>query len=253
MSIFRLAISIAASIIFCTASFAQTGSKSSVSNFSLNDGWTLQSSAKVSEKGEAIASLSFQPKDWIKATVPTTVVAAQVKSGLLPDPSYGMNIRQYPGVSYPVGANFSNLPMAPDSPYAVSWWYRKEFTLPKDFAGKTVWLNFRGINYRGNIWLNGKQIANSDQVAGAWRTYEFNVTPDVKPGRNVIAAQIWAPTDKSLAITFVDWNPAPPDKNMGLWREVYLQTPPPGPVRCPPDSPKGGFPANKPGHPWVEG
>src|SRR5258705_3376031 len=248
MSIFRLAISIAASIIFCTASFAQTGSKSSVSNFSLNDGWTLQSSAKVSEKGEAIATPAFQPKDWVKATVPATVVAAQVKAGLLPDPLFGMNLRQYPGVSYPVGGNFSNLPMPADSPYAVSWWYRKEFTLPKDFAGKTVWLNFRGINYRGNIWLNGKQIANSDQVAGAWRTYEFNVTPDVKPGPNVIAAQIWAPTDKSLAITFVDWNPAPPDKNMGLWRDVYLRASGPVALRYPAVVSKVDSPANNAAH-----
>src|ERR1700704_3605671 len=115
MRIFRLLISILVSIIFCTVSFAQTSSKSSVSKFSLNDGWALQSSAKVSEKGEAIASPSFQPKDWIKATVPTTVVAAQVKSGLLPEPFDGMNLRQYPGVAYPIGANFSNLPMPADS------------------------------------------------------------------------------------------------------------------------------------------
>src|SRR5258706_5256453 len=248
MRIFRLLISILVSLIFCTASFAQTASKSSISQLSLNDGWALQSSAKVSDKGEAIASPSFQPKDWIKATVPTTIVAAQVKSGLLPDPSYGMNIRQYPGTSYPVGANFSNLPMPPDSPYAVSWWYRKEFALPKDFAGKTVWLNFRGINYRGNIWLNGKQIADSDQVADAWRTYEFNVTADVMPGANVVAAQIWAPTDKSLAITFVDWNPAPPDKNMGLWRDVYLRASGPVALRYPAVVSKVDSPSKKPAH-----
>jgi exo-1,4-beta-D-glucosaminidase len=228
----RLLVSILVPAFLCITGFAQ-GSKSADPKFSLNEGWALQSSAKVSEKGEAIASPSFQPKDWIKANVPTTVVAAQVKSGALPDPFDGMNLRQYPGVSYPIGANFSNLPMPADSPYAVSWWYRKEFTLPKDFAGKTVWLNFRGINYRGNIWLNGKQIASSDQVAGAWRTYEFNVTSAVKPGENVVAAQIWAPTDASLAITFVDWNPAPPDKNMGLWRDVYLKASGPLALRYP--------------------
>ncbi len=235
-------------ILLCMANYAQTGSKSADSKFPLNDGWAVQSSARVPEKGEAIATPSFQPKDWIQATVPTTVVAAQVKSGLLPDPSYGMNLRQYPGVSYPVGGNFSNMPMPPDSPYAVSWWYRKEFTLPKDFAGKTVWLNFRGINYRGNIWLNGKQIANSDQVAGAWRTYEFNVTADVHAGKNVIAAQVWAPTDASLAITFVDWNPAPPDKNMGLWRDVYLSASGPVALRYPAVVSKVDSPANKAAH-----
>ena len=248
MKISRLLTLILVSILLWTAGFAQTGSKSADPKFSLNDGWALQSSAKVSEKGEAIASPSFQPKDWIKANLPTTVVAAQVKSGALPDPFDGMNLRQYPGVSYPIGANFSNLPMPPDSPYAVSWWYRKEFTLPKDFAGKTVWLNFRGINYRGNIWLNGKQIANSDQVAGAWRTYEFNVTSAVKAGANVVAAQIWAPTDASLAITFVDWNPAPPDKNMGLWRDVYLRASGPVALRYPAVVSKVDSPANTAAH-----
>jgi exo-1,4-beta-D-glucosaminidase len=161
------------------------------------------------------------------------VVAAQVKNGSLPDPFFGMNLRQYPGVSYPIGFNFSNVPMPADSPYAVSWWYRKEFTLPNVYSGKSVWLNFRGINYRANIFLNGKQIANSNDVAGAWRTYEFNVTSAVKPGTNVLAVQVWAPTENNLAVTFVDWNPAPPDKNMGLFREVYLTTSGPVALRNP--------------------
>ncbi len=199
----------------------------------LRDGWALQSSAKVAATGETISGGSFKTGDWIQADVPTTVVAAQVKSGLLPDPFFGMNLRQYPGVSYPIGFNFSNVPMPPDSPYAVSWWYRKEFTVPSGVAGKNVWLNFRGINYRANIFLNGKQIANSNEVAGAWRTYEFNVTSSIKTGNNVLAVQVWAPTENSLAITFVDWNPAPPDKNMGLWREAYLTTSGPVALRHP--------------------
>ncbi len=47
---------------------------------------------------------------------------------------------------------------------------------PPSYKGKTIWLKFNGINYRADIWLNGKQIAKSDDVAGAWRTYEFNIT-----------------------------------------------------------------------------
>ncbi len=214
----------------------------------LRDGWALQSSVKVTATGEAISGTAFKAGGWIQANVPTTVVAAQVKSGLLPDPFYAMNLRQYPGVSYPVGFNFSNIPMPPDSPYAVSWWYRKEFTLPTRFAGKTVWLNFVGINYRANIFLNGKQIANSSEVAGAWRTYEFNVTSAVKPGPNVLAVQVWAPTENSLTITFVDWNPAPPDKNMGLWREVYLTASGPVALRYPAVLSKVDSPENKTAH-----
>ena len=206
----------------------------------LAEGWTLQSSSKVEvsakagQEGETISKPGFLTKGWMDVTVPTTVVAAQVKHKILPDPSFGMNLRQYPGMGYPIGGNFSNIPMPSDSPYAASWWYRKTFALPASDKGKIIWLNFRGINYRANIWLNGKQIAKADDVAGAWRTYEFNVTEAAKVGsENVLAVQVMPPSDTDLAITFVDWNPAPPDKNMGLWREVYISTSGPVAVRYP--------------------
>jgi exo-1,4-beta-D-glucosaminidase len=236
-------------LILLAAAAAQPHfSGASATTLSLRDGWTLQTSEKVTGTGEAISSAPFDTRDWIHADVPTTVVAAQVKSGALPDPFYGMNLRQYPGVSYPVGFNFSNVPMPPDSPYASSWWYRTEFNVPNLFAGKTVWLNFGGINYRANIFLNGKQIANSNQVAGAWRTYEFNVTSALKQGTNVLAVQVWAPTENSLAITFVDWNPSPPDKNMGLFRDVYLTTSGPVALRYPAVLSKVDSPGNNAAH-----
>jgi len=232
-------------ILFAGDSPAQKSVSSGSTRLSLRDGWNLQSSAKVDEKGEVISTPHFAPTGWHSATIPTTVVAALVKDKTLPDPFFGMNLRQFPGVTYPVGGNFSNIAMQTDSPYAVSWWYRKQFAAPATFSGKTVWLKFDGINYRANIWLNGKQIANSNDVAGAWRTYEFNVTDAVKPGaENVLAVQVWAPTESDLAITFVDWNPAPPDKNMGLWREVSLATSGPVALRYPTAVSKLNPPAN---------
>jgi exo-1,4-beta-D-glucosaminidase len=222
-------------LLLSSVSFAQQAKLTQTSSkLRLADGWMLQSSSKIDQSGETLSKAGFQPRGWYPVSVPTTVVSALVKHKVLPDPMFGMNLRQFPGVSYPIGANFSNLPMPPDSPYLVSWWYRKTFTLPADYKGKTVWLNFRGINYRANIWLNGKQIAKSDDVAGAWRTYEFNVTGIAKPDlENVLAVQVFAPTEKDLAITFVDWNPAPPDKNMGLWREVFLTVSGPVGLRYP--------------------
>ena len=220
--------------LLAAVAVAQPGNgPASNQRLALREGWSLQTSAKVTSAGEAISSTGFSTRDWIATEVPTTVVGAQVKNGLLPDPFFGTNLRQFPGLSYPIGANFSNLPMPTDSPYTVSWWYRKEFTLPREYAGKTVWLGFDGINYRANIFLNGKQIADSHEVAGGWRTYEFNVTAAAKEGANVLAVQVWAPTENNLAITFVDWNPSPPDKNMGLFRDVYLKSSGPVAVRYP--------------------
>jgi exo-1,4-beta-D-glucosaminidase len=245
MKIFRLLIPFFSLAIAAAQPSFQPGTALTLP---LREGWALQSSAKVTATGEAVSGTAFKANDWIRADVPTTVVAAQVKDGLLPDPFFGMNLRQFPGITYPIGANFSNIPMRSDSPYAVSWWYRKEFSLPNGFDGKTVWLNFRGINYRASIFLNGTQIANSNEVAGAWRTYEFNVTSAVKQGANVLAVQVWAPTENSLAITFVDWNPAPPDKNMGLWREVYLTTSGPVALRHPAVFSKVDSPTNNTAH-----
>src|ERR1700732_2667269 len=93
----------------------------------LREGWSLQSSAKVEAKGEVISTAAFATTGWSQVTVPTTVVAALVKDKKLPEPFFGMNLRQFPGVTYPIGGNFSNIAMQTDSPYAVSWWYRKQF------------------------------------------------------------------------------------------------------------------------------
>ena len=91
---------------------------------------------------------------------------------------------------------------------------------------------FRGINYRADIWINGKKIAGSDQVVGAFRRYEFDVTKYVKPGaKNVVAVEVSAPHANELGITWVDWNPTPPDKDMGLWQEVVLSASGPVAVR----------------------
>ena len=157
--------------------------------------------------------------------MPATVLAAQVANGAYPDPYYARNLRDIPGTDYPVGHIFAKLPMSANSPYACPWWYRTRFTLPANAQGRTLWLRFAGINYRANIWINGQRLADADTVAGAYRTYEFDVTRLLRPGRqNAIAIETFAPTEHDLGINWVDWNPAPPDKNMGLPGEVTLSS-----------------------------
>ena len=95
--------------------FAQTGSSGGVPEgagpVALRDGWSLQSNCKVEKSGEVISTARFQPTGWYTVTVPTTVVAALVKHKVYPDPGFGMNLRSYPGMSYPIGTNFSNIAM----------------------------------------------------------------------------------------------------------------------------------------------
>jgi exo-1,4-beta-D-glucosaminidase len=190
----------------------------------LHTGWHLQSACKATASGDAISAPGFSTEGWISATVPTTVLAAQVAAGLLPNPYFGDNLRKLPGTDYPVGKNFSNLPMSADSPYHCGWWYRDEFTVPAAAAKSSqFWLHFAGINNHADIWLNGHRIADSSQIGGAYRIYNLDVTGILKPsGRNVLAVETFAPTPDDLGINWVDWNPAPPDKDMGIIGDVNL-------------------------------
>src|SRR6266567_4251103 len=183
----------------------------------LSGGWRLQSSANVHVTGKALSRPGAKTAGWHTTAVPSTVVAALLAGRPDEDVFKSTNFRALPGMEYPVGGQFSNLPIPAGSPYAHPWWYRDEFTAPATLEGRAVALHFDGINYRANIWLNGVEIAKATSVAGAFRRYEFDVTRTLRPGaRNALAVEVFAPTPGDLGINWVDWNPTPPDKNMGL-------------------------------------
>jgi exo-1,4-beta-D-glucosaminidase len=209
--------------------------------------WRIQSSSLADAGGARISTTAYVPKGWYPATVPSTIVGALVDDGayvdlfqgsepraadgaapgreaeIANDVFFGMNLRRLPGMTYDDGAIFDHIEMDRASPFAVPWWYRTDFQLPEEFHGKRVTLRFDGINYRANIWLNGRRVADSAEVAGAFRRYEFDVTDLVsRSGVNVLAVEVFAPTPMDLAPTWLNWNPEPPDKMMGLWHGVRL-------------------------------
>ncbi len=200
----------------------------------LRENWAIQSSSNVRGSGASISTPGYSTRGWYPTTAPNTVISALVANDVYPDPYTGMNLRDIPGTTYPVSHNFSNLPTPPDSPFRNSWWYRTEFKLPADYKGKTAWLRFDGINFRANVWLNGKQVAASEKMAGAWRLFDFNVTAAAEPGQtNALAVEVFPPQPDDLAITFVDWNPLPADRGMGIWRDVRISATGPVAVRFP--------------------
>src|SRR5215475_8653205 len=96
----------------------------------LREGWRVESSAKVNSTGDKISLPGFGDSAWYVTSVPKTVFAVQVEHGLYRNPYYGMNLRSVPGVEYKIGGQFANMDMPANSPYAVPWWYRREFDLP---------------------------------------------------------------------------------------------------------------------------
>lgn len=194
----------------------------------LTSGWELQDAARISETGAAISQLDYQPVGWLPATVPGTVLTSLVNDGVYPEPLYGTN----------------NLKI-PDSLSRASWWYRTTFTVPSSFSGKQVWLNFDGINYMAQVWVNGSRAGT---IRGAFARGIFNVTTQVIAGEAAALAVLILPEphpgqahQKTIATgtgrnggvtaldgpTFLcslgwDWIPTIRDRDIGIWQDVSL-------------------------------
>jgi exo-1,4-beta-D-glucosaminidase len=167
--------------------------------------WKIQSEDKLAVYGSQISQPGFNTDNWYKTQVPSTVLAALVEAGEHINPYFGKNLRDIP-----------------KKRFEQSWWYCNEFDLNDFNADETVLLKFDGINYAANIWLNGRLIAGSEHVYGAFRRFSFDISECVKEGRNALALQVLPPKSGDFSTGFVDWNPPAPDRNMGIFRPVTL-------------------------------
>jgi exo-1,4-beta-D-glucosaminidase len=172
----------------------------------LSEGWLIRASAEVSSPGESVSRPGFDTRGWIAASVPSTALAALVENGRCSDPYTGMSLKDIPR-----------------EPFTSPWWYRTEFELSAAETKKTILLEFDGINYAADVWLNGRQIATADQARGAFRRFQYEISKAAVPGMNVLAVEVMPPKPGDFTTGFVDWNPPPPDRNMGLFRPVRLR------------------------------
>ena len=171
----------------------------------LDGNWQVMSSADISVDGSIISSSEIGTDNWYNTTVPNTVMSVLVQNGVFE------NIF--------MGDNFDKVP---NEQFEIPWWYRTSFSLETKDHEENYQLLFEGINYKANIWLNGQLVAGSDEVEGCFRIFDFNVTDFLHKGENVLAVEIIPPIPGDLTIGFVDWNPWPPDNNIGIWRPVKL-------------------------------
>lgn len=179
-------------------------------SFSTNDlllsrCWRIQSSALGGDDGAEISAPDFDASSWHPAAVPSTVLAALVDEGVYSNIFFGTNLEKIP-----------------TAPFTNAWWFRGEFSLSTAQAGENADLIFDGINYRANIWLNGRRIAEADHAFGAFRIFHFDVGGLLQAGRNALAVEIFPPRPGDYTMGFVDWNPKPADHEMGLFRPVKL-------------------------------
>ena len=190
--------------------------------------WCLQRASEVYATGEEIASKDFDTSKWIAATVPGTVLASYINIGAVPNPNYADDVDQ-------ISESF----------FRSNFWYRDVFEISELEENGQQWLNFDGINWKANVFLNGHYLG---RIEGAFMRGNFNVTGLLRKGSNYLAVEIIC-NDHFAAIkekdenttqfnggilgadnpTFHasvgwDWITTVRGREAGIWNEVYMTT-----------------------------
>ena len=188
--------------------------------------WKLQRASEVHDRGETISGSGYKTDGWLAATVPGTVVTSYFNAGAIADIRYDTDQLQ-------LSESFFN----------SDFWYRDTFTLPESFNGRNLILDFNGINWKADVFLNGRFLGNID---GAFQRGRIDVTAiagkenflavlihrNAHPG--IIKEQTAITADSNGGIlgadnpTFHpsigwDWIPTVRGRNIGIWDNVYLR------------------------------
>ncbi len=196
--------------------------------------WKLQNASLVKATPERIAQSGFDDSQWIPAVVPGTVLGSYVAAGLEPDPWFG-----------------DQMSRISDEIFSQNdFWYRNTLMVPADYSGRRIWLNFDGINWKAEIFLNGQPVGRID---GAFIRGRFDVTAMAKPGaanclavlihkvahpgpgpKKVVHKKLGSPTvngdvlgaDSPTFLATAGWNwlPIVRGRDIGIWNEVRLET-----------------------------
>ena len=189
----------------------------------INEGWTF------SQKGE---------HKWMPATVPGTVHTDLMANNVIEDPFYRLNEHDVQWID------------------KVDWEYKTTFTAGNSLLGKDrIELDFRGLDTYADVFVNGRQVMQADNMFREWKA---NVKDVLKEGKNELHIVLRSPitegikkydaqgfvipvSDNDLAETgqveggkkvsvytrkagyHFGWDWGPRLVTSGIWRPVYLR------------------------------
>lgn len=206
--------------------------------YEINSGWRAKRISEVSMPGEELTSGFYPDSTWMNAVVPGTVLTTLLQNGMVPDPFTRMNNSLIPDVSV-VGRDY------------YSYWFFASFNTKSYEPDRQIWLNFRGINYSSDIYLNGHKV-NDETHEGMFLSQRYNVTRYlIQDGRNSLAVAVRPPDPagvpnggqggdgtiaRNITMQFTtgwDWIEPVADRNTGIWDKVTLEITGPVEIRNP--------------------
>jgi beta-galactosidase len=164
---------------------------------SLNGTWKFKWVSAPAERPVEFYSDAYDVSGWDDVPVPSNWEVL------------GYDVPIYTDVAYP---------FPPDPPYVPHDYnpvgsYRTSFTVPDSWSGRQVFLHFGGIKSAGYIWVNGRELGYTQ---GSKTPAEFNVTPFLRDGNNILAVQVYRWSDGAYLEGQDYW------KISGIERDVYL-------------------------------
>ena len=119
----------------------------------------------------------------------------------------------YKNIGYAWSTTFENNPPHIGQTNNYTGSYRRWFVLPSSWKGQQVYFHVGSATSNLTLWVNGRYVGYSEDSKVA---AEFNVTPYLHTGRNLIAMQVMRWCDGSYLEDQDFW------RFTGIAREVYL-------------------------------
>ena len=196
----------------------------------LHSDWIARQASSVMYNGLELSGQPLDDRAWIPATVPGTVLTTLLNNHYYPDPAISLNNERIPDI-YHVGNDF------------YTYWFVNRFEMKDPVgAGEKAWLNFRGINYKAEIFLNGKRLSNTTHE-GMFLRVTYDITDIVRSDTvNTLAVLVFPPDfpgnpnggqggdgqiAKNVTMHYTpgwDWIQTVRDRNTGIWDEVSVTT-----------------------------
>ena len=196
-------------------------------SYELNSGWKCAPIGDVKTTGSELSNVNFGIGSWMPATVPGTVLTTLLNNKKVPDPFFGMNNEQIPDI-YKTGAAY------------YTYWFIKDFKETPTQKGNQVYIDFRGVNYSCDIYLNGHKL-NKTVQKGMFLRYTYNITSFLaKDGSNRLAVLVHPPDvlgnpnggqggdgtiARNVGLQYTagwDWIQPVRDRNTGIWDKVTI-------------------------------
>lgn len=133
-------------------------------------------------------------------------------------PPVGQNLGKAILVPFPIESALSGIMRHHDR-----MWYRRTFTIPSEWTGEHVLLNFGAVDWEATVYVNGQLVGSH---RGGYDAFSLDITDQLNGGLNELIVNVYDPTNAAnpplgkqrLNGTGIWYTPA-----SGIWQTVWLE------------------------------